>query len=372
VRILLVLTHLTRGGAEVLTVEVAKRLRARGHAVGLVSLLRPSWFRAELETAGVPVTSLDAARGRWSPGVLWGLRQAIRAFRPDVVHTHTLPANFAGRLVRSFVHVPALVTSAHNTNEGGPARMAFYRLTDRLSDVTTNCSEAAVASFVAKGAAPPGRIRLLPNGVDTVRFSPDPSARARTRAQLGLGDRFVWIAVGRLIAQKDLPNLLDAAREALTGDDLLLLVGGGDLAEALPGWVAARGLGDRVRILGVREDIAELLRAADAYVMSSAWEGLPIVLLEAASTGLPIVATRVGGNADVVVDGVTGALVPPGNAAALAAAMRETQALSARDRAERGARGRQRVVEGYGIDAVTDHWLALYREVLAAGEGVPA
>ena len=105
--------------------------------------------------------------------------EAYRRFRPDVVHSHTLPANFAARAARAIQRVPVLITSCHNLTEGGAARMAFYRVTDRLADVTTNCSVSAVERYVRIGAVPAGRIRYVPNGIDTDRFRPDAAVRNR-------------------------------------------------------------------------------------------------------------------------------------------------------------------------------------------------
>jgi glycosyltransferase involved in cell wall biosynthesis len=288
-----------------------------------------------LEESGVAWRSLGIPRGAWwSPRLVTGVVETCRRFGPDVVHSHTLPANFACRAARAVQPMPVLISSAHNLTEGGAARMAFYRITDGLADVTTNCSVSAVERYVRIGAVPAHRIRYVPNGIDTQRFAPDPSVRERVRAELGIGSGFVWIAVGRMTEQKDWPTLLDAAGRALAGDDHLLVVGTGELEEQVRERVAA--LGERARWLGVRTDVADLLRAADGYVLSSRWEGLPIVLLEAAASGLPIVATRVGGNAQVVLDGSTGWLVEPGDPAALAAAMTSVRSAGGADMGRRG------------------------------------
>jgi glycosyltransferase involved in cell wall biosynthesis len=120
-----------------------------------------------------------------------------------------------------------------------------------------------------------------------------------------------------------------------------------------------------VRFVGVRDDVPAFMSAADGYVMSSAWEGMPMVLLEGAAAGLPIVATRVGGNHEVVTEGESGLLVPPRDHEALAAAMLRLMALPEAQRREMGERGREHVRAHYGLSRVVDRWEDVYHEVLA-------
>jgi glycosyltransferase involved in cell wall biosynthesis len=144
---------------------------------------------------------------------------------------------------------------------------------------------------------------------------------------------------------------------------VLLLVGKGSLRDETEAVVHELGLGDQVRFLGVRSDIAELVGAADGYVMSSAGEGMPMVLLEAAAGGLPIVSTRVGGNHEVVRDGESGYLVPPRDADALGEAMLRLMALDPPARRAMGDRGREHVRAHYELHRVVERWEELYREV---------
>jgi glycosyltransferase involved in cell wall biosynthesis len=357
VRLLYVLTHLAYGGAETQVVELARRFAGRGRTVEVLSLMPVDGLTDRLDEAGVSWSSLGVPRGVWSPRLVSGVVAAYRRFRPDVVHSHTLPANFAARAARAIQGVPVLITSCHNLTEGGAARMAFYRVSDRLADVTTNCSVSAVERYVRIGAVPAGRIRYVPNGIDTERFRPDAALRERVRASLGVGDAFVWLAVGRMTEQKDWPTMIEAARSLPAGDQLLV-VGDGELADDVRARVQT--LGERGRWLGVRADVDDLMKAADGFVSSSAWEGLPVVLLEAAASGLPIAATRVGGNDQVVLDGESGVLVPAADPGALADAMTRVRG----DGSGMGLRGRAHVEASFGMDAVVAQWDALYAEFL--------
>jgi glycosyltransferase involved in cell wall biosynthesis len=284
------------------------------------------------------------------------------------------------RALRLLVPIPVLVSTIHNIYEGGRLRMMGYRLTNGLVDHMTIISQAAADRFVKDRIVPRELLRVVPNGVDPELFRAVPAdARESLRRDLGVSSAFVWIAIGRFEVAKDYPNMLRAFARVrpASPDAVLLLVGKGSLREATEAVVRELDLGDRVRFLGVRSDIAELVSAADGYVMSSAWEGMPMVLLEAAAGGLPIVSTRVGGNHEVVRDGESGYLVPPQDSEALAAAMLRLMALDPSARRAMGDRGREQVRAHYGLHRVVERWEELYREVqarkgLALASSVPA
>lgn len=365
-RVSFVTTSLMRGGAETQVFLLARELRERGHPVQVVSMRRPEAYVYDLEALGIETVDLGMRSGVPDPRALVRLARAWRRFRPDVAHAHMVHAVLLARLARPLARVPVLVSTAHNLTEGARWREFAYRATDRLGDLTTNVCQAAVDRYVAVGAAPRDRIVRMPNGLDVAGFDPDPAVRERVRAALGLtDDAFVWLAVGRLEPQKDVPSLLEAAR-TLPPAAVVVLVGEGPLHAELEARRDALGLDPaRVRFLGARADVPDLMRAADGYVMSSAWEGLPMVLLEAGASGLPIVATDVGGNAEIVRDGATGRLVAPHDPAALAAAMAETMALPASERAAWGRSARAHVAAEFDLGRVVDAWIARYRQLLA-------
>jgi glycosyltransferase involved in cell wall biosynthesis len=208
-------------------------------------------------------------------------------------------------------------------------------------------------------------LTVVPNGVDADLYRPvAPEVRQARRQSLGLGERFAWLAVGRFEVAKDYPNMLRAFAQVHEREPhaVLLLVGRGALQAETEALTRDLALGDAVRFLGVRHDVPDLVSAADAYVMSSAWEGMPMVLLEAAAGGLPIVTTRVGGNQEAVLDGESGLLVPPNDANALGSAMRRLMALGEEERRRMGERGRTHVRTHHGLARVVDRWLEVYRD----------
>jgi glycosyltransferase involved in cell wall biosynthesis len=289
----------------------------------------------------------------------------IRRWKPDVVHSHMVHANLMARVVRLLAPVPSLVSTIHNIDEGGPLLMAGYRLSNRLVDHMTVVSQAAGDRFVRERIVPRRLLTVVPNGIDTERFRVDPGTRHAVRQSLGLQGEFVWIAVGRFEVAKDYPTMIAAYREVYRRYPAarLLIVGRGSLQPETEEQVRDADLNGAIRFLGVRQDVPELLSAADGYVMSSAWEGMPIVLLEAAAAALPIVATAVGGNHEVVLEGKTGFLTPPREPGALAAAMLRLMNLPDEQRRTMGELGREYVRSEYGLERVVDRWEALYRDV---------
>jgi glycosyltransferase involved in cell wall biosynthesis len=367
-RIFFLSTSMGMGGADQQILILARAMRARNHDVRIVALAPLGQMGLEAQREGIPTESLELQRRVGDIPRILRLVRMIRAWRPDVLHSHLVHANLLARAVRPLTRVPALVSTIHSINDGGRFRMAAYRLTSGMVDRVTLISRLAAEHYLAIGAVPRRLLEIVPNAVDTERFRHLPQARAAVRRELGLGDEFVWLAVGRFEEAKDYPTMI-AGFARLAADyprSRLLLVGKGSLRDQVEQLVRAGGLEERVHFLGVRRDVPEIMSAADGYVLSSAWEGMPVVLLEAASTGLPIVATRVGGVAEVVEDGTTGFLVPPADPSALANAMKRIEALVPEARAAMGARGRTLVEERYGTARVMEIWERLYSTLVPA------
>ncbi|MDQ3136659.1 MAG: glycosyltransferase [Gemmatimonadota bacterium] len=364
-RIFLLSTSMGMGGADQQILILARAMQGRGHEVRIVSLTPLGPMGLEAQRDGIPTESLELQRNVSDLPRLRRLVHMLRAWKPDVLHSHMVHANLLARAVRPLSRMPALVSTIHSSNDGGRLRMAAYRLTSGMVNRFTIISRLAAARYVAIGAVPADRLTVVPNAVDTDRFTQVPGARAAIRLELGLGEEFVWLAVGRFQEAKDSPTMIAAfARLAVARpDSRLLLVGKGALQGEVEELVREAGLKERVRFLGVRRDVPELMSAADGYLLSSAWEGMPVVLLEASAIGLPIVATRVGGVAEVVEDGSSGFLVPPRDASALARAMERLEALSPAERRAMGERGRALVERQYGTARVMDMWERIYLEL---------
>jgi glycosyltransferase involved in cell wall biosynthesis len=367
-RILFLSTSMGMGGADKQLLSAAQELRSRGHEVLIVSLTSLGPMGLEARSIGLPTESLKMRRGVPDPRGMARLVQLVRAWKPDVLHSHMVHANLMARALRLLVPLPVMIGTIHNIHEAGRLWMTAYRLTNRLVDQMTIVSQAAADRFIREGIVPRGLLRVIPNGVDPEQFRNIPAdAREALRRSLGVEREFAWLAVGRFEIAKDYPNMLRAFARVREQHPqaVLLLVGRGSLQAETQELARTLGLGQGVRFLGVRQDVPELMSAADGYVMSSAWEGMPMVLLEAAAAGLPIVATRVGGNQEVVKNEETGFLVPPRDPEALGRALLRLMGLTEAQRHTMGERGREHVRAQYGLGRVAEQWENLYREVLA-------
>jgi glycosyltransferase involved in cell wall biosynthesis len=370
-RLLFVITSLIYGGAEAQLVALALGFARAGWQVRVVCMTPLGPRAQDLQSAGVPVDSLQMQPGRPSLRAFLRLVQIIRSFRPSLVHSHMVHANLLARLARPLAQVPVLVCTAHNIREGGRWRETAYRLTDPLCDLTTQVSQAGLRRYLEVGAIAPGRGIFMANGVDTARFKPDAEARVALRQAMGAQESFVWLAVGRFTQAKDYPSLLRAFAEVTQSNPQarLWLVGQGELLEPMRQLAHSLGLAERVQFLGARKDVPALMNAADAYVMSSAWEGMPMVLLEAAAVGLPILATDVGGNREVVHEGCSGWLVPPQDSGRLARAMQLVTQTSEQERKNMGMAGRALVVAKHDLTRVIQDWEEVYVRLLQQKTG---
>lgn len=335
---------------------------------------------AELPTSARPVR-VDALAPELHPlrdlRALGALVRLMRRHRPAIVHTHTAKAGFLGRLAARLAlgRRPIVVHTYHgHVLEGyfGPARTWLYRTLERLlarvSDALVGVSQATVDDLVRLRIAPRSRFRVIPLGLELDRLTRlTAEQRARTRATLGIGDGEVAaIFMGRLVAIKRVDRLLDAlaAARCAGAPVVLVVVGDGELRGDLEARAERLGVAGAVRFTGYRADVDDLLAAADLAVLSSANEGTPVALIEAAAAGLPLVATDVGGVRDVVVDGA-GAVVAPDDVDGLAAAIAARATDPARRRAE-GEAARRHVLGRYGAERLLADVDALYRELLAA------
>jgi glycosyltransferase involved in cell wall biosynthesis len=227
----------------------------------------------------------------------------------------------------------------------------------------TVCS-ADLAKGGRLGVLDCARATVVHNGIAMPAVSP---ARGAFRVELGLGpDTPLALSVGRFHEQKDQRGLLTAWRDVVSAvpGAVLALIGAGELDPDLRAHAAELGLGDSVRFVDPRPDLASAYADADVFVLTSLWEGLPYVVLEAMSFGLPVVATGVDGIPEAVEDDVTGLLVPPARAEETAVALTSLLCDPAR-RAAMGEAGRTRVGSHFGLDAMADALVAVYREVAA-------
>ena len=367
-KLLIVITGLAYGGAETQTKRIALKLLERGWTVRVVSMLPPTAYQQELERAGISVDVLGMRRKIADPRAILRLASIVRRVQPQIVHAHMVHANLLARVTRAVSPMPVLINTIHSIQEGSCWRTLAYRLTDRWCDLTTHVSRVGLELDIQRGKVPRHKIVHIPNGIETSVFMPDNDTRARVRRELQIDDTvFTWITVGRLEAPKDYPNLLDAfcqLRQQVRSNIQLLIVGDGSLRPVVDQIIRRANLQSSVRLLGRRTDIPSLLSSADAFVLASAWEGMPNAVLEAAATALPVVSTCVGDVPHIIRDSVFGYLVPPRNSESLAQAMYRLMQLDASTRKHMGQMARQYIMDNHELEVITNRWETLYKQMI--------
>jgi sugar transferase (PEP-CTERM/EpsH1 system associated) len=328
------------------------------HAV--VCMTRAGANRARVRS-DVGVYELDKSQGN-DPRTFVRLVRLLHRLRPTVVHTRNW-AGYDGLLAARLARVPSIVHGEHGRDISDPdghnrRRNLLRRMLAPLAHRFTTVSDDLRRWLIEEIGINAARILRIYNGVDTVRYAP--GDRREARAALGIRtDQLVVGTVGRLDPVKDQAGLLHAFARLRATDAVLVVVGDGPCREDLHRQAAALELGDRVRFLGARHDVPQVLRALDLFVLSSVGEGISNTILEAMATGLPVVATRVGGNPELVVDGTTGRLVPRQEPEALAAAIAGYLENPER-RLDHGTQARARAIGAFGLDTMRDAYADLY------------
>lgn len=357
-RVVHLVSTLNIGGLEMMVVNLvrlADRSRIEPH---VLCLGEPGELANRVRAFGVPVETLAQSGGRRG-STLRRLVARLHQLRPHVLHTHNPAPHWQGALARLATRVPVLVNTKHGRNyahRGGARWLA--RTASWISDAVVPVSEDAadVARHLERVA--PRKLHVVLNGIDLEGYTP-PERRPETFGYRG-------ICVARLNPVKDFPNLLAAVRRVVDQEPRFRLevVGDGPARDHVHALCRELQLDAHVDWLGARHDVRERLTAADLFVLASKSEGISLTILEAMMAALPVVATDVGGNREIVVEGRTGRLVPSGDAERLAAAILDTLADPATAIAA-GQAGRQRVVERFDIRQKAAQYEELYRTLLA-------
>lgn len=359
--ILHLITELNTGGAQKALSRLLARLNRQRFAPVVACLYNGDKAVAqEIRRLGIPVTDLGVtAKWRWD--ALWRLYRLLRRQRPTILHTWMFHANIPGRVLGRLAKVPIIISSERTMGMESCWRYWLNRITDPLTDRVV-CVSQQVADFVVQEVGIPQRKTVvIPNGIDLRDFEHLLSQQqARTALGLSLGQMLIG-TVARLNPVKRLDVLFQAV--ALSPDVYVVIVGNGPERAQLEAMSEQPGLAGRVRFAGQQDDVRPWLAALDVFVLSSDWEGMSNALLEAMAIGLPVIATAVGGTPEVVMDGITGLLVPPRDPAALAEAI-ATLLHDPDLRRKMGQAGQERVEQHFSIKETVRQTEALYEALL--------
>ena len=357
-RVVHVCNGLNVGGMEKLLVEFARGVDRSMCELHFVSLGGRGQLADDLELAGHSVSSLDKQPGL-RPGLVLRLAQLFRELRPDVVHTHNTGAYFYAVPAARLARVPVVVHTRHGQRYGATQRQdRLFRLFSRFVDRVVCVSEDGRQLSLGEGIDPQ-RVCTIHNGIDLTRF-----------AYHGPVAGGPAVLVARLSPEKDVDTLLRATAIVVKTcpDFRLNLVGDGVSRQCLEELARQLGLGHRVRFCGETHAVAEMLSQAALFALPSLTEGVSLTLLEAMASGLPVVATAVGGNPEVVRHGETGLLVEPRSPERFADALRQiwTQPAQAQ---QMGKAGRRRVEEHFDVRHMIIQYQSLYRRCASAATG---
>lgn len=373
-----IITGLATGGAEMMLYKLLSALDPAEFSLQVISLRSEGAMAERIRALGVPVEALDMPPGMPQLSGIRRLTQLLRQQQPDVVQTWMYHADLLGGLVARFAGRPPLVWNIRNSTLDPETSKRSTRWTVKACAAFSgrwplrivSCSETARDLHCSLGYDA-AKMIVIPNGFDLSRFKPDTAARQSLREELGLPLETLLIgAVGRFDPQKDYPMLIAAAGwlHAAHPDIHFLLCGKGLSAKnaELTGWIEARGMQKHFHLLGQRSDMPRITAGLDLATSSSAYgEAFSNVIGEAMACEVPFVATDVGDAALIL--GETGKVVPPREAAALAAAWNALLSLPAGEFAVLGTAARQRVEQNFSLPLVAGQYAALYREL--AGKG---
>ena len=355
-RLLHIISGLGTGGAESFLVALASRLQSQGLVQQVISVSSRGPNAERLEAAGIVTHALDLKGVLGLPHAARNLKAHVEAFRPDIVQGWMYHGDLFATLAQKLAGItPRLYWNIRCSDMRLDEYSLQLRLAVRLSAALSKRPQAVIVNSRAgaeihrKSGYRPQQMIIIPNGIDTARFAPDPGQRAAVRAEFGLsdGDR-VAFHVARVDPMKDHLTLFKALEE-LQGIRVFLAGRGTD----------GLALGPDARGLGERGDVARLLSAGDLIISSSAYgEGFSNAIAEGMAAGLVPIATDVGDAREIV--GSTGHIVAPGDSEGLARVLASLIALPAEELSDRGAMARQRIVDNFSLDRAVARFAALY------------
>ncbi len=344
------------GGAETLLLDILQVARQRGHEPH-IAYFTPGPLGPKMQALAESTTQLSR-RGLKDPLAFWRTLRLIRRLQPDVVHTHLTKSDLVGQVAARLAATKRRIVTLHNTDQWRQksAFAAVYWLATAGAHYFVAVSDKVADHARTTQSVIADRLIVVPNGVDLARFGAVQPLDTDVQ-----GRPFHFAIIGRLQPQKDHSTFLRAARilSRQRPDARFIVIGDGPLRAALEDDARRLGLDAQVRFTGNQSDMIAALSGSDALVLSSAWEGLPMALLEAMAAARPVVATAVGEIPLVLRHETDGLVVPPGQPESLAAAMQTLIDDPARARAM-GLSGRERVTKSYDARAMHERIFALY------------
>ncbi|MCD0459859.1 glycosyltransferase [Roseiconus lacunae] len=355
------------GGIERRLSWVVPELNALGHDANILNLRSHSNAAPLWEQSGVPVHSIPhEGVNRWL--VAPRLYKTLRKQRPDVIHIYGLRANLVGRVTAKLACDASIISGQVSTDDWRKwYHVSLDRMTSPCVDRYMTNADAVSRAFARREKIPDEKLVTIYNGIDVNRYCCDGGARTAAREALNLtGNDVIFMMIANVRPAKNHAMLLDAVARlrSITSGFKVVLVGK-DFTGSFEDEIRSRNLDDSVQYVGYQSDAGRLWPAADVAVLTSRWEGFPFSLLEAMASGLPVIATDVGGVSELIADQKSGFVVPPDAPDSLCESMR-LLVESPDKRSLMGRRGRERAKTEFGLSTMLDRLVHLYQSVTEA------
>lgn len=360
-KILHVVNSLEHGGLEKLTLRLVKSLKEGGVNCEIVCLSKAGELAEIAEASGIKVTTIGR-KNKFDFGLIFKLMKICKKSKADIIHTHNFGPLIYGTLAAKLCGKKCINTRHGRTND------KTYRFIWAMNDFVIPVSKDTQKHLTEFNRIAKSKMRVIYNGVNLNRYSSSMNDEQKRKIKKGIGlpkDAFLILNVGRLSREKDQETLLKAFRKLRKkkADVYLAIVGDGVLREKLESIAKDFEIAERVCFLGFRNDVNDLVGACDVYVSSSYREGLSLAILEAMACGKPVIATKIGGTAEAVLDGKTGYLVPCGFPERIETAIMKIF-INRKILAELGVNARKRAEELFSLKTMVQCYQDLYHEVL--------
>lgn len=351
-KILYFITSLSLGGAEKVTLNLAEKMIEKGHVVKVVYMFGDAKIFSSNRNLEIIPLYISSYADIFN--AFFKVRKIVKTFQPEVVHSHMYHANLFMRVYRFFFSLKKLINSAHSSIEGSNFGMLLYKLTNFLSDLNTNVSNSALKAFINNGAFNEKNSIVVYNGVDVNKFLKKSFEIKATRK---------LITVGRFAPEKDYLNLINAiniVKKNYNHNFELTIVGDGPEFSNIQEIIKLMNLEDVVKLPGRKDNIPDLLNSSECLILSSKFEGLPTVIMEAMACGCYVIATDCGGCAEIMKDNF-GILVPVSDSIALANAIISYLNFPQDFVCNSSKMAREIIVNNFSLDVAVKKWEEIYK-----------
>jgi len=360
-KVVILVPCLSIGGAEKQISLLAPKLHQDGFHITVISMIPPDAFQDLLASAGIELLTLNMKKGVYSLSSFFQLVSLLKKINPQQLVTFNFPANITGRAIKLFIPKIKLITSIRSSTFGSAKRSYLMKISRVLDKYTVPNSFIVAHSFLENGVIDEKRLRVIQNAVtidQTADALADDIANIRTTV-LKRPEDFLWVAVGRHELPKDYPSLLNACSmliEAGVTNWHLVVVGSGDLTPMLIEMIKTLNLTEYVTFVGRKKLVLPYYYASNAYVSSSAWEGMPNALVEAMMAGLPVLSTSVGEVPNILEDGYSGFKVEPKNPEALFSMMKKMTLMDVSELSRLGKNAHTFAMDNFNIGTIVSKW----------------